>query len=127
MGRELGVTEEQLRDLPRYRESEAFSEEERLVIDLAVEMIKVPVKVPPELMEELRKRFDEAQLVELAASIAWENYRARFNRVFRIRPVGFSEGNFCAAGALQAIFIPLIHLFADAAPPTDRYSNKRSR
>jgi hypothetical protein len=96
VGRELGVTEEQLRDLPRYRESEAFSEEERLVIDLAVEMIKVPVKVPPELMEELRKRFDEAQLVELAASIAWENYRARFNRVFEVRPVGFSEGAFCA-------------------------------
>jgi alkylhydroperoxidase family enzyme len=96
VGRELGVTEEQLRDLPRYRESEAFSEEERLVIDLAVEMIKVPVKVPPELMEELRKRFDEAQLVELAASIAWENYRARFNRVFGIRSVGFSEGAFCA-------------------------------
>jgi len=47
-------------------------------------------------MEELRKRFDEAQLVELAAAIAWENHRARFNRVFGVRPVGFSKGNFCA-------------------------------
>ena len=53
VGRELGITEQQLRDLPRYRESEAFSEEERLVIDLAVKMSKVPVKVSPELMEEL--------------------------------------------------------------------------
>ena len=96
MGREVGITEEQLIALPRYRDSEAFSEEERLVIDLAVEMAKIPVEVPPELMEKLRKRFDEAQLVELAAAIAWENYRARFNRVFGIRPVGFSEGNFCA-------------------------------
>lgn len=96
VGRELGVTEQQLRDLPRYRESEAFSEEERLVIDLAVKMSKVPVKVSPELTEELCKRFDEAQLVELAASIAWENYRARFNRVFGVRPMGFSEGSFCA-------------------------------
>ena len=96
MGRELGVTEEQLRDLPRYRESEAFSEEERLVIDLAVEMSRVPVEVSPELMQELRRRFDDAQLVELTSDIAWENYRARFNRVFGVRPVGFCEGGFCA-------------------------------
>jgi alkylhydroperoxidase family enzyme len=96
VGRELGVTEEQLRDLPRYRESEAFSEEERLAIDLAVEMAKAPVEVPPGLMERLREHFDEAQLVELAAAIAWENFRARFNRVFGVQPVGFSEGAFCA-------------------------------
>ena len=96
MGRELGVTEEQLRDLSRYRESEAFSEEERLVIDLAVEMVRVPVEVSPELMDKLRKHFDEPQLVELAAAIAWENYRARFNRVFGVRSAGFCEGDFCA-------------------------------
>jgi alkylhydroperoxidase family enzyme len=96
VGRELGVTEEQLRDLSRYRESEAFSEEERLVIDLAVEMARVPVEVPPELIDKLHNRFDEPQLVELAAATAWENYRARFNRVFGVRPVGFCEGDFCA-------------------------------
>ena len=96
MGRELGVTEEQLRDLPRYHESPFFSEEERLVIELAEEMARIPVEVPPELSEKLRQRFDEAQLVELAAAIAWENYRARFNRVFGVRQVGFCEGAFCA-------------------------------
>jgi alkylhydroperoxidase family enzyme len=91
----MGVTEEQLRDLPRYRESPVFSEEERLVIELAVEMAGIPVEIPPELLEKLRQHFDEAQLVELAAAIAWENYRARFNRVFGVRPVGFSEGAYC--------------------------------
>jgi alkylhydroperoxidase family enzyme len=96
VGREVGITEEQLRDLPRYHESPAFSEEERLVIDLAVEMARIPVDLPPELVDELRRRFDEAQLVELAAAIAWENYRGRFNRVFGVRPVGFCEGAFCA-------------------------------
>ena len=97
MGRELGVTEEQLRDLSRYRESPVFSEEERLVIQLAEEMAGIPVEPPSELLEALRLRFDEAQLVELAAAIAWENYRARFNRVFGVHPVGFcKEGTFCA-------------------------------
>lgn len=96
MGRALGVTEAQLRDLPRYRDSSAFSPLERLALDLAVEMGKTPVALPPDLMDELRRHLDETQLVELVASIAWENYRARFNRPFGVGPVGFSEGAFCA-------------------------------
>ncbi len=92
----MGITEEQLRDLPCYRESTAFSEEERLVIELAVEMARIPVELPPRLLDELHRRFDETQLVELAAAVAWENYRARFNRVFGVRPVGFCEGGLCA-------------------------------
>jgi alkylhydroperoxidase family enzyme len=92
----MGVTEKQIRDLSRYRESPAFSDEERMVMDLAVEMARTPVEVPPDLLERLNRRFSEAQLVELAAAIAWENYRARFNRVFGVRAAGFSEGASCA-------------------------------
>ncbi len=92
----MGVTEEQIRDLPHYGESSAFSDGERAVLDLAVQMCRTPVEVPSELLRRLRQCFDEAQLVELAAATAWENYRARFNRVFGIRPVGFSEGASCA-------------------------------
>jgi hypothetical protein len=50
---------------------------------------------PTSLRARLRERFDEAQLVELAAAIAWEHYRARFNCVFDVQPAGFSEGAFC--------------------------------
>ncbi len=95
------MTEEQLRDLPNYRESPAFSELERLVLDLAVEMVKHPVEPPRELLDKLRQHLDEAQMVELAASLAWENYRARFNRVFGVQPVGFSEGAYCAVPELR--------------------------
>lgn len=90
------MTEEQLRDLARYRESPAFDADERLVLDLAVEMTRSPVDVPAELTQALQARFDGKQLVELAATIAWENYRARFNRTFGVEAVGFSEGAFCA-------------------------------
>lgn len=96
MGRETGVTEQQLRDLPCYRESLAFSETDRLVIDLAVAMAAAPVEVPPPLLADLRERLDEGQLVELAAGLAWENHRARFNRVFGVQAMGFSAGAFCA-------------------------------
>ena len=88
------MTEERLRDLSRYRESQVFSGEERWVIQLADEMSEIPVQPPSRLLEALALRFDQAQL---AAAIAWENYRARFNRVFGVLPVGFcKEGTFCA-------------------------------
>jgi hypothetical protein len=48
------------------------------------------------LFSALRRHFHEAQLVELTASIAWENYRARFDHAFGIEAQGFSEGAFCA-------------------------------
>ena len=91
----MGVTEQQLMELSRYESSEAFDGLERAALDLAVAMAKTPTDVPSELTERLRGQFDEAQLVELAATIAWENYQARFNRVFGVRSSGFSEGAFC--------------------------------
>jgi alkylhydroperoxidase family enzyme len=96
VSRALGISEQQLRDLDRYQTSPAFDALERLVLDLAVAMARTPADIPTALTENLRRHFDEGQLVELAAAIAWENYRARFNRVFGVRAAGFvSDGAFC--------------------------------
>lgn len=65
------------------------------MLDLAVAMAKTPTDISAELRSRLNEHFDEAQLVELAAAIAFEHYRARFNRVFGVQPAGFSEGAFC--------------------------------
>ena len=81
--------------LANYRESLIFTERERLVIDLAVEMARTPVDVPDALTAALAAEFTESQLVELTAAIAWENYRARFNRVFHVEAAGYSDGAFC--------------------------------
>ena len=96
MGRANGVTEEQLRELPRYRESDAFSDQERLALDYAVAMSLTPVHVSDEMFAALRRHFDEAQMIELTAAIAWENFRARFNHAMGIEAQGFSEGSYCA-------------------------------
>jgi hypothetical protein len=48
-----------------------------------------------ELFAALQRDFSERQLVELTAAITWENYRARFNRAFRVEAEGFSHGKFC--------------------------------
>jgi AhpD family alkylhydroperoxidase len=95
LGREAGVTEEQLRDFHNYRTSPLFSDEERIVMEYAEELTKEQVQIPEELFARLREHFDEAQIVELTAAIAIENFRARFNNALDIEPAGFSEGRFC--------------------------------
>jgi alkylhydroperoxidase family enzyme len=47
-------------------------------------MADTPSNVSDELYAELRRHYSEEQLVELAASAAQENYRARYNRVFNV-------------------------------------------
>jgi alkylhydroperoxidase family enzyme len=95
VGRAKGVTEEQLLDMPVFEESSAFNEEEKLVLRFAVGLTSTPVDVSEELFTALKAKFDDAQLVELSAGIAWENFRARFNRGFAVSPQGFSEGAVC--------------------------------
>jgi alkylhydroperoxidase family enzyme len=94
--REHGVGDAQMRDLHRYRESPEFDATERLVLDLAVAMTLTPVRVTDELIEELRRVFDEPQLVELVHLVAVENLRSRFNGAFGLTAAGFSEGMACA-------------------------------
>ena len=61
-----------------------FNELERLVIELADAMANTPANIFDEFYQRLRDEFSEEQLMELSAHIAFENYRARWNRVFDI-------------------------------------------
>jgi alkylhydroperoxidase family enzyme len=90
-----GVTEEQLRELPSFRDSDAFDEDEKLVLEYAEGISRTPVEVPAEVFDRLRERFDEAQIVELTWAAAIENLRARFNWALGIDSQGYSEGAFC--------------------------------
>ena len=61
-----------------------FNEVERLVIELADAMVTAPANVPDDLYGRLRDHFSEEQLLELGAQVAFENFRARLNRVFDV-------------------------------------------
>ena len=61
-----------------------FSNDEKLVIELADEMANTPSNVSDELYARLRAKFSEEQLMQLGAQIAFENFRARLNRVFDV-------------------------------------------
>lgn len=78
MSRQSGITDEQIVALSDFRTSVLFSPMEKAVIEYAEEMTKTPVVVSDDLFARLREHFNDHQLVELTASIAFENYRARF-------------------------------------------------
>jgi 4-carboxymuconolactone decarboxylase len=92
---EAGLTEDELRDLLDWERSDRFDELDKLVLGYADAISRTPVDVPDELFERLRGHFDEQQLVELTAAIAWENWRARFNWAFALGKEGYSEGAYC--------------------------------
>jgi AhpD family alkylhydroperoxidase len=90
---QLGLTPHQVRDVPNWRESDAFSDDERLVLEYAEGMSTTPVQVSDELFDRLRARFDEAAIVELTAAIAFENYRGRFNHAVGLGAEGFCDSS----------------------------------
>ena len=57
---------------------------ELALLRMADAMADTPSNVSHELYAELRRHFSEEQLIELAASAALENFRARYNRVFDV-------------------------------------------
>ncbi len=95
MGRTNGVSEAQIEELGNYRDSDSFSPLEKTAMDYAVALTVTPSNATDELVAQLRKSLDERQLVELTTMIAWENFRARFNRGFDVAAQGFSEGAAC--------------------------------
>jgi alkylhydroperoxidase family enzyme len=82
--------------LSDYRSNALFSEAERLVLEYADTMTQTPVEVPEAMFAKLRQKFSDAQLVELTATLAWENYRARFDHAFGVEAEGFAKGGYCA-------------------------------
>src|SRR4051812_8584641 len=61
-----------------------FPEAEQLLLRLSEQLTATPANVDNALFVELRKQYSEDQLIELAAAIAHENFRARFNRAFDV-------------------------------------------
>src|SRR5262245_59553727 len=105
VSRREGISEQQLADLAAFEGSPAFSELEKGVLRYAVALTRTAVDVPQELFNSLREHFSPQQMVELTSAIAWENFRARFNRGFGIEAEGCSDGAACP-----------VHLAKPAAP-----------
>lgn len=98
IARHGGVTEPQLRALHRWADTDLFDDREQLVLAYADAMTAQPMTVTDEMVERLRVRFTDAEVVELTALIALENQRSRFNHALGITAQGFAAGD-CALPA----------------------------
>ncbi len=58
-------------------------------------MTATPARVSDALYDKVAAAFSGAQIIELTATIAWENFRARQNRALGVESDGFSEGAKC--------------------------------
>jgi alkylhydroperoxidase family enzyme len=107
VGRKAGLTDEKLLALTRFdlapgdnpsshddpspgddhshgQARSPFTRDELLVIELADAMVATPSNISDDLYTRLRAKFSEEQLLQLSAQLAFENYRARLNRVFDV-------------------------------------------
>jgi alkylhydroperoxidase family enzyme len=88
--------------LKDYKKSSLFSLRERLALELAERMTYTNKRVTDKFFERLKKHFSDEELVELAAVIALENFRSKFNPVFAVE-----ANHFCP--------VPAVKQAADAA------------
>ena len=83
VGRKAGLTDEKLLAVVK-NDLAPFSDVEKLVIELADQMANTPSNISDELYARLREKFSEEQLLQLGGQLAFENYRARLNRIFDV-------------------------------------------
>lgn len=82
-------SEDRIRDLPNWRESDAYTPLERLVLEYGEKMTITGERVDDALFARLRDHFSEAEIVELTAGIAMENFRSKFNAPLQVPAQGF--------------------------------------
>jgi alkylhydroperoxidase family enzyme len=91
---------DKLAEVLAWRDSKLFSDSERAALEYAEAITYTDRKVDDALFAEVKKHFTEAQIVELTAVVALENFRSKFNP-----PLGVEAQGFCmvpAAGAKKA-------------------------
>ena len=86
---QAGASEDKVRDVESAEKSPLFAESERAAIAYAEAMTITEQRVSDALFARVRAHFDEAQVVELTAAVALENFRSKFNVALGIEAQGF--------------------------------------
>lgn len=80
---------EKLGELLAWRDSKLFSEAERVALDYAEAVTYTDREVDDALFARVKAHFTEAQIVELTAAIAFENFRSKVNPTLGVEAQGF--------------------------------------
>lgn len=84
-----GAAAEKIEALEHWRESDLFSDRERVALDYAEAMTISQAGVDDALMERLKGHFDDDAIVELTGLVAFQNLSSKFNAAFGVPPQGF--------------------------------------
>ena len=86
MARRLGWSEDQINNLHHFESRTDFTDKEKAALRLAERMTSDSHTIDDALFAELRKHFDEGEVIELLASIGLFNYFNRFNDALQMEP-----------------------------------------
>jgi alkylhydroperoxidase family enzyme len=81
---QLGVSDAKIEALENYATSELYEAAERIALEYADSMTITGRDVSDDLFARLRSCYNEDEIVELTATIAWENSSSKFNRALRV-------------------------------------------
>ena len=80
-----------LDELAHFRESSAFSDEEKCALEYAEVVTKTDERVSDELFGRLQSYFTDDAIVELTGLIGFQNLSSKFNSAFGIAAYGFAK------------------------------------
>jgi alkylhydroperoxidase family enzyme len=80
----LGLSNEKIEALPEYTSSPLYNEAERVALEYADTITITGRDVSDELFARLGEFYDDDAIVEITATIAWENASSKFNRALRV-------------------------------------------
>jgi alkylhydroperoxidase family enzyme len=88
---QAGASDDKIRAVESAEKSPLYTESERAAIAYAEAMTITGQRVSDALFARVRGCFDEAQIVELTAAAALENFRSKFNVALGIEAQGFCQ------------------------------------
>lgn len=91
MALDKGLDLDKAREIPRWRESDIFSELEREVLDYAEAMTVTPVAVTDAMVASLTDQLGPAAVIELTNVIGFANLTTRANVALGIESEGFAN------------------------------------
>jgi alkylhydroperoxidase family enzyme len=86
---QAGASEDKVRAVEQAATSPLFDDLERAALAFAEAMTITGQRVSDELFARVRKHLSEPQTVELAAAVALENFRSKFNVALGVEAQGF--------------------------------------
>jgi alkylhydroperoxidase family enzyme len=86
LARRHGWSDDQIDNLADFRNRTDFTAAEKAALELAERVTRDPHEVDDEFWSELRRHYDEGEIIELLAAIGLFNYFNRFNDALRMEP-----------------------------------------